>query len=82
MRFAELSGDFNPLHLDEGYAKDQGFPGVIAHEDFRMALLSAPIATELPGPGTIFLSYDIRFLRPVVAGDRITNRELVYFKSI
>lgn len=72
VRFAELSGDFNPVHLDESYAKAQGFPGVIAHGDFSMALISALIATELPGPGTIFLSYDIRFLRPVVAGDRIT----------
>lgn len=71
-RFASLSGDFNPIHLDADYAKGQGFPDAIAHGDFSMALISALIATELPGPGTVFISYDIRFLRPVVVGDQIT----------
>ena len=72
VRFAELSGDFNPIHIDENYAKTQGFPGAIAHGDFSMALISALIATELPGPGTIFISYNIQFLQPVVVGDRVT----------
>ncbi len=68
--FAELSGDFNPIHLDEDYAKKTPFGGRIAHGVISLGLLSAAMA-KLPGI-PIFLSQSVRFLKPVRIGDTIT----------
>jgi len=68
--FAEVSGDFNPVHLREGYAKKTLFGGRIAHGALMQAYLSAAMA-KLPGL-VIFLSQNIRFLKPVRIGDTIT----------
>ncbi len=70
--FAVVSGDINPLHLDEEYAKGTIFTGCIAHGMLTAAVISAALATELPGPGAIYLGQSIRFIRPVKAGDEIT----------
>lgn len=69
--FAEVSGDVNPVHLDEAFAATTPFKGRIAHGMFSGALISAAVAIELPGPGTIYIGQEISFLRPVRLGDEI-----------
>jgi len=68
--FAEVSGDFNPVHVSEEYAKKTFFGGRIAHGVIPIGLLSAAMA-KLPGL-VIFLSQSVRFLKPVRIGDTIT----------
>lgn len=75
--FAALSGDFNPLHLDEAYARTTRFEGRIVHGALVGAHLSAALAIELPGPGTIYLDQSIRFRQPVRVGDVLTTRLVV-----
>ena len=70
--FARLSGDRNPIHFDDAFAKRLGFEGHIAHGAVTTALLSAVLGMDLPGPGSIFLEQRVRFLAPVRAGDTIT----------
>jgi 3-hydroxybutyryl-CoA dehydratase len=70
--FAELIGDFNPLHVDEAFARKSRFGGRIAHGAFTAGLISAALGNELPGPGGIYLSQSIDFLAPVYLGDTIT----------
>lgn len=70
--FAELVGDFNPLHVDEAFARKSRFGGRIAHGAFTAGLISAALGNELPGPGGIYLSQEIKFLAPVYLGDTIT----------
>jgi 3-hydroxybutyryl-CoA dehydratase len=68
--FADLSGDHNPIHMDEEYAKKTVFGGRIAHGVISLGLLSAAMA-QLPGL-PIFMSQSVKFLRPVRIGDTIT----------
>ncbi|BCD87186.1 3-hydroxybutyryl-CoA dehydratase [Pseudomonas solani] len=70
--FAALSGDRNPVHLDAEYAAGTLFKERIAHGMFSGALISAAIACELPGPGTIYLGQQLKFTRPVKLGDALT----------
>uniref|UniRef100_UPI003529F7AD bifunctional enoyl-CoA hydratase/phosphate acetyltransferase n=1 Tax=Tardiphaga sp. TaxID=1926292 RepID=UPI003529F7AD len=70
--FALVSGDVNPTHLDDGYAAGDVFRHVIAHGLWGGGLISAVLGTELPGPGAIYLSQSLRFVRPVGLGDCIT----------
>jgi phosphate butyryltransferase len=70
--FALLSGDVNPAHLDRAFAQDDIFQKVIAHGLWGGGLISSVLGTELPGPGAIYLSQSLRFLRPVGLGDCIT----------
>ena len=70
--FAVVSGDVNPLHLDAGFAAGTRFGERIAHGMLTGALVSAALAMELPGPGTIYLSQSLRFRLPVRIGDTIT----------
>lgn len=72
--FAQVSGDNNPVHLDEAYAKTTPFGERIAHGMLSGAYISAVIGTQLPGPGTIYLSQTMRFRRPVRIGDQVTAR--------
>ncbi len=69
--FSAVSGDVNPVHLDETFAAGTMFGGRIAHGMLTGAIISAALAMELPGPGTIYLGQTLRFLRPVRIGDRI-----------
>lgn len=69
--FATVSGDVNPVHLDEEFAATTPFKGRIAHGMLSGALISAAIACELPGPGTIYIGQEMSFLRPVRLGDEI-----------
>ncbi len=70
--FAGISGDINPAHLNEDYAKNTLFKGRIAHGMLTASLISAVIGVQLPGPGTIYSSQTLNFLAPVRFGDTIT----------
>lgn len=72
--FAGVSGDLNPAHIDEEYAKGTRFGGRIAHGMLSASLISAVIGMQLPGPGTIYMSQDLKFLSPVRIGDTVTAR--------
>jgi 3-hydroxybutyryl-CoA dehydratase len=72
--FAAVSGDTNPLHLDEAYAAKTPFKGRIAHGMLGASYLSAVLGTELPGPGAVYLSQSLRFRRPIRIGDVVTAR--------
>jgi acyl dehydratase len=70
--FAALSGDVNPVHLDPTFAATTQFKDCIAHGMLSGAIISAAIAMELPGPGSIYLGQSLRFRLPVKVGDTIT----------
>jgi len=72
--FARVTGDFNPLHMDQAYAEKTIFKGRVAHGVLSLGLLSNVFGNMLPGPGTIYLSHEARFLAPVRIGDTITAR--------
>ncbi len=75
--FAEVSGDNNPVHLDEAYAKTTTFGERIAHGMLSAAYISALLGMKLPGPGVIYLSQSLRFRRPVKIGDLVVARVTV-----
>lgn len=79
--FAIMSGDVNPAHVDEDFAKSDMFHRVIAHGMWGGALISAVLGTELPGPGTIYLNQNFSFKAPVGLGDTVTIRVTVASKS-
>ena len=70
--FADVIGDYNPIHLDEDFALESRFGRRIAHGMWGGTLISAVLGTRLPGAGTIFLSQSLKFLAPVFLGDTIT----------
>jgi 3-hydroxybutyryl-CoA dehydratase len=72
LTFAAVTGDINPAHVDEAFAQETVFHGKVAHGLLTASLISAVLGIELPGPGTIYLSQDLRFRRPVRIGDTIT----------
>jgi 3-hydroxybutyryl-CoA dehydratase len=75
--FAELTGDRNPVHLDDEYAASTRFGRRIAHGMLGASLISAVLANELPGRGTVYLSQTLRFTAPVFLGDTVTARVVV-----
>ena len=70
--FAAISGDHNPLHLDPDYAATTAFGECIAHGMLTGALISAAIAMQLPGPGSVYLNQSLQFRAPVFLGDTLT----------
>lgn len=70
--FAAVSGDTNPIHLDEDYARTTRFEGRIAHGMLAGGLISAVLGTQLPGPGAIYLAQSLKFRAPVRPGDLVT----------
>jgi 3-hydroxybutyryl-CoA dehydratase len=72
--YAGITGDFNPAHVNEAYAKNTFFKTRIAHGMLTAGFISAIIANQLPGPGTIYMKQDLSFLAPVRIGDTITAR--------
>lgn len=72
LSFANLIGDYNPVHVDDEYARNTRFKGRIAHGVLAIGLISAVLGNRLPGPGTIYLSQTVEFVRPVRPGDIIT----------
>jgi 3-hydroxybutyryl-CoA dehydratase len=72
MLFAKVSGDFNPVHVDEAAAANSRFGSRIAHGLLTAGLISAAIAGKLPGPGSVYLSQTLRFTAPVRIGETVT----------
>jgi acyl dehydratase len=72
--FVDAVGDYNPVHSDPAYAAATPFKVPIAPGIYTAGLISAVIGTELPGPGAIYLSQSLKFVKPVKAGDCITAR--------
>lgn len=70
--FARLTGDYNPLHFDAGFAAQTKFGKLVVQGGLTTGLLHALVAMDLPGPGTVFLSQNWRFTAPVYIGDTIT----------
>lgn len=78
--FAELSDDTNPVHLDDAYAATTRFGKRIAHGMIAASLISAALANDLPGPGTVYLSQSLQFKAPVFPGDTVTA--IIEVKSV
>jgi 3-hydroxybutyryl-CoA dehydratase len=70
--FAGVTGDLNPAHIDEEYAKGTMFKGRIAHGMLGVGFISAVLGTKLPGPGTIYLSQELKFKAPVRFQETVT----------
>jgi 3-hydroxybutyryl-CoA dehydratase len=75
--FAGVSGDTNPMHLDESFARGTMFEGRIVHGMLTSSLISTVIGTKLPGPGAIYISQSLKFMAPVRAGDTVLARAIV-----
>lgn len=71
-KYSEISGDFNPLHYDEAFAARTRFGRLVVQGGLTTGLLHALVATDLPGPGSVFLSQNWKFTAPVFIGDTIT----------
>ena len=69
--FAELTGDFNPIHFDENYAKKTIFKKPLVHGPLVLTLITTLFATKMPGPGSVYLSHEVKFLNPVYHDDKI-----------
>lgn len=72
--FAEMTGDRNPLHYDATLAAQSPFGGLIVQGGVTSGLLNAIVAEDLPGPGSVFLSVEWRFVKAVMVGEQITGR--------
>jgi len=72
-RYAELTGDYNPLHFDEAFTARTRFGRLVAQGGITTGVLHALVASELPGPGSVFLSQHWDFIAPVFIGDTITG---------
>ena len=70
-KFAEVSTDHNPVHMDDDYARDTIFEGRIAHGMLTAGLISAVIGEQLPGHGTVYMGQSLKFLAPVRPGDMV-----------
>lgn len=72
-KYAEITGDYNPLHFDEAFAAKTKFQRLVVQGGLTTGVLNALVATDLPGPGTVFLSHDWKFTAPVFIGDTISG---------
>jgi 3-hydroxybutyryl-CoA dehydratase len=75
--FADLTGDHNPVHVDEEFAKTSRFGRRIAHGMLTASLISSVLANKLPGEGSVYLGQTLQFVAPVFPGDEITARVTV-----
>jgi 3-hydroxybutyryl-CoA dehydratase len=75
--FAGVTGDMNPVHMDQEWAAKTRFGGRIAHGMISAGLISGVVGMYLPGPGTIYVSQEMRFLAPIRIGDTVTARVTV-----
>ncbi len=72
-KYAEMTGDYNPLHFDEEFAAGTKFKKLVVQGGLTTGVLNALVAMDMPGPGTVFLSHDFKFIAPVYIGDTITG---------
>ncbi len=72
--FAEATGDKNPVHLDDEFARNSIFGGRIAHGILSLGIVSAVLGMEFPGAGTVYLMQNAKFKRPVYVGEEVTVR--------
>jgi 3-hydroxybutyryl-CoA dehydratase len=72
--FASATGDYNPIHMDEDYARETMFKTRVVHGMLHAGLISGIVGTRFPGPGTIYLSQTLKFLKPVFIDDEVTYR--------
>ncbi|MEO1249173.1 MAG: MaoC family dehydratase [Pseudomonadota bacterium] len=75
--FSGITGDTNPIHLNQAYAESTMFKGRIAHGMLTGGLISAVLGTKLPGPGAIYIAQNMSFRAPVRVGDTVTARVTV-----
>ncbi|HEV8428857.1 MAG TPA: MaoC family dehydratase [Pyrinomonadaceae bacterium] len=75
--FADVTGDHNPVHVDEAFARTTRFGRTIAHGMLTASLISAVLANKLPGEGSVYLGQTLQFVAPVFPGDEITARVTV-----
>ena len=88
--FADIVDDHNPVHMDEAFAATTTFKKRIAHGMLGASVISAALANDLPGPGTVYLGQDLKFKAPVFIGDTITatvtctalRRKIATFKTV
>ena len=73
-KYAEITGDYNPLHFDAAFAAGTKFRRLVVQGGLTTGILNALVATDMPGPGTVFLSHDWKFTAPVFIGDTITGQ--------
>jgi phosphate acetyltransferase len=79
--FSKVSGDLNPTHVDEGFARARGAKGIVGHSLWATSLISSLLANVLPGPGTVYRSQDASFHRQIELGDTLTARVEVIEKQ-
>ena len=72
--YAGITGDFNPVHIDETYAKETVFKTRIAHGLLTAGFISTVLGTKLPGPGAVYVKQELKFLAPVNIGDTLTAK--------
>ena len=75
--YAALTGDYNPLHFDEAFVAKTKFKKLVVQGGLTTGILNALVATDMPGPGTVFLSQNWKFVAPVFIGDTITAEAVV-----
>ncbi len=81
-QFAQVCGDFNPVHLDAGFAATTPFGRPIAHGMLGASLISGLLGSEFPGPGTIYLEQTLKFAKPIFVGDTVTTQvEVVWIRE-
>ena len=73
-RYAQVTGDYNPLHMNEDFAKTTQFKGRIAHGMISAGLISACLSTTYPGPGAVHLGQTLKFVKPVYINDTLRAR--------
>lgn len=71
LQYAELTGDKNPIHINEAYAANTAFKKTIAHGMLLLGYISSILANKLPGAGTIYLGQNIQFMKPVFVGEKV-----------
>jgi len=76
-KFAEITGDYNPLHFDRDFTAKTKFKELVVQGGLTTGLMHALVAMDLPGPGTVFLSQNWKFTAPVYIGDTITAEATV-----
>ena len=71
--FAEMTGDYNPLHFDEEFTAKTKFGKLVVQGGLITGILNALVGMDIPGPGTVFMSQELKFIAPVYIGDTITG---------